>query len=96
MDRAYVAEALHSILHQTYAAFEVIVVDDGSTDSTLEIVRTVADTDARVRVYQNPDRRGIPGNWNALCGFRPWPVRVCVPPRRRDVARQSGPQDGRV
>ena len=67
--QAYVAEALHSILHQTYAAFEVIVVDDGSTDGTLEIVRTVADTDARVRVYQNPDRRGIPGNWNACVGF---------------------------
>ena len=66
---AYVAEALHSILHQTYAAFEVIVVDDGSTDSTLEIVRTVADTDARVRVYRNPDQRGIPGNWNTCVGF---------------------------
>ena len=66
---AYVAEALHSILHQTYAAFEVIVVDDGSTDSTLEIVRTVADTDARVRVYRNPHQRGIPGNWNACVGF---------------------------
>ena len=67
--QAYVAEALHSILQQTYAAFEVIVVDDGSTDGTLEIVRTVADTDARVRVYQNPDRRGVPGNWNACVGF---------------------------
>ena len=66
---AYVAEALHSILHQTYTAFEVIVVDDGSTDSTLEIVRTVADMDARVRVYRNPRRRGIPGNWNACVGF---------------------------
>ena len=66
---AYVAEALHSILHQTYAAFEVIVVDDGSTDSTLEIVRTVADTDARVRVYRNPHQRGIPGNWNTCVGF---------------------------
>ena len=66
---AYVAEALHSILQQTYAAFEVIVVDDGSTDGTLEIVRTVADTDARVRVYRNPHQRGIPGNWNACVGF---------------------------
>ena len=66
---AYVAEALHSILHQTYAAFEVIVVDDGSTDGTLEIVRSVADTDARVRVYRNPHQRGIPGNWNACVGF---------------------------
>ena len=66
---AYVAEALHSILHQTYAAFEVIVVDDGSTDGTLEIVRAVADTDARVRVYRNPHQRGIPGNWNACVGF---------------------------
>ncbi len=66
---AYVAEALHSILQQTYAAFEVIVVDDGSTDGTLEIVQAVADTDARVRVYRNPHQRGIPGNWNACVGF---------------------------
>ena len=62
--QAYLAEALGSILQQTYASFEVIVVDDGSTDTTLEIVQTFAEADPRLRVYQNPQQRGIPGNWN--------------------------------
>jgi glycosyltransferase involved in cell wall biosynthesis/GT2 family glycosyltransferase len=62
--QAYLAEALGSILQQTYASFEVIVVDDGSTDTTLEIVQTFAAADPRLRVYQNPEQRGIPGNWN--------------------------------
>ena len=62
--QAYLAEALESILQQTYASFEVIVVDDGSTDKTLEIVQAFAAADVRLRVYQNPQQRGIPGNWN--------------------------------
>ena len=60
---AYVAEALRSVLEQSYTAFEVVVVDDGSSDRTLEILQEFADP--RVRIYQNPHRRGIPGNWNA-------------------------------
>ena len=38
----YIAEALESALHQTYAPLEVIVVDDSSTDQTLEIARGFA------------------------------------------------------
>ena len=60
---AYVAEALRSVLQQSYTAFEVVAVDDGSSDRTLEILQ--ACTDPRIRIYQNPHQRGIPGNWNA-------------------------------
>ena len=60
---AYVAEALRSVLQQSYTDFEVVAIDDGSSDRTLEMLQ--ACTDPRVRIYQNPHRRGIPGNWNA-------------------------------
>ena len=60
---AYVAEALRSVLQQSYTDFEVVAVDDGSSDRTLEMLQAFADP--RVRIYQNPHRRGIPGNWNA-------------------------------
>ena len=60
---AYVAEALRSVLQQSYADFEVVAVDDGSSDRTGEILQGC--DDPRVRIYQNPCQRGIPGNWNA-------------------------------
>lgn len=39
----YIAEAIESALNQSYPATEVIVVDDGSTDSSLEIIRSYGD-----------------------------------------------------
>jgi len=58
----YIEAALRSILHQTYQDFELLVVDDGSTDATLDIVRSFSDP--RIRVHRNPERLGIPANWN--------------------------------
>ena len=58
----YIAEALHSILNQTYQDFELLVVDDSSSDATLDIVQSFSDP--RIRVYRNPERLGIPANWN--------------------------------
>ncbi len=64
---AYVAEAVRSVLEQSYAEFELVVVDDGSSDRTLDILQTFSDP--RLRIYQNPQRRGIPGNWNVAVGL---------------------------
>ena len=47
---AYLADAVQSVLGQTFADFEFIIVDDGSTDSSLEILRKYEGRDDRIRL----------------------------------------------
>ena len=47
-----VAEAVDSVLAQTFGNLEVIVIDDGSTDNTLEVLQTFSDSRIRV-IRQN-------------------------------------------
>jgi glycosyltransferase involved in cell wall biosynthesis len=46
----YIVEALDSILHQTHQDFEIIIIDDGSTDRTSQIVAQYAARDKRIEV----------------------------------------------
>ncbi|MEM3486633.1 MAG: glycosyltransferase [Candidatus Methanomethyliaceae archaeon] len=52
-----VAEAIKSVLKQTYPNFELIVVDDGSRDNTSAVVRSIQDE--RVMLLRHPNNRGI-------------------------------------
>jgi glycosyltransferase involved in cell wall biosynthesis len=52
---AVLRDALRSVAHQTYPRWEAIVVDDGSTDATGDLVREFAARDARFRLIQQPN-----------------------------------------
>ena len=54
----YLAEAIESILAQTFSDFEFIIVDDGSTDDSLAIARSYESHDNRVRVIGQEQNRG--------------------------------------
>ena len=53
---------IESVLAQTLADFELIVVDDGSADATADIVGAMRDP--RLRYLRNPANLGPEGNWN--------------------------------
>ena len=55
----YLFSAIESIRNQTYANFEFIIVDDGSTDDSLSILQAAASTDYRVKVISLPQNKGI-------------------------------------
>lgn len=60
---AFFDRAVPGILSQTFADFEFVLVDDGSSDRTLELLREVASHDARVRVFA-PGRLGAASAYN--------------------------------
>jgi glycosyltransferase involved in cell wall biosynthesis len=54
----FLAQAMDSLLAQTFREFEIIAVDDGSTDNTPEILHRYANADSRVRIVRG-DHAGI-------------------------------------
>lgn len=50
-----IERTLNSVLSQTYVNIDVVVIDDGSSDRTPEIVRAIAQKDSRIRLLQQPN-----------------------------------------
>ena len=57
-----IAEAVRSVLNQTFLNFELVVIDDCSTDRTLDIAHSFSDP--RIRIIQNEVNLGYIGNFN--------------------------------
>lgn len=62
----FIEDALKSIREQTYSNWECIVVDDGSTDNTREILNEWTRRDARFKYFHRTDdyKKGLPGSRN--------------------------------
>lgn len=60
----YMEEALDSVLAQTFEDFELVIVDNASTDRTSDISRAYAACDGRVRYYRNDHNLGQSANIN--------------------------------
>jgi glycosyltransferase involved in cell wall biosynthesis len=64
---ALLPETIYSILAQTWADWECIIVDDGSTDNTEKIVAVYAEKDSRISYHKRPDT--MPKGANACRNF---------------------------
>ncbi|MFN9110899.1 MAG: glycosyltransferase family 2 protein, partial [Bacteroidota bacterium] len=65
----FIAEAIESVLAQTYQNWELIVVDDCSKDNTVAIVESYAQNDNRIRVYINEKNLGDYPNRNRAASY---------------------------
>jgi glycosyltransferase involved in cell wall biosynthesis len=61
---AYLEKAIESVLNQTYSNFELVIVDDGSTDSTSSILSTFAAQDSRILLMHNKKNYGLEHSLN--------------------------------
>ena len=61
---SYIQRTMESVLNQTHRNLELVVVDDCSSDDTVQKVEELAAGDSRVRLVKNPRNLGMAGNWN--------------------------------
>lgn len=60
----YVSTAIESVLEQTFDDFEFLIIDDGSTDETPEIIEHYAGLDDRITYLPNHSNKGLPASLN--------------------------------
>lgn len=58
----YLSESINSVLNQSFPDFEFIVIDDGSTDQSVDIIKKFKDP--RIRLFSNKKNYGLPYSLN--------------------------------
>ncbi|MDN4066521.1 glycosyltransferase [Paenibacillus vini] len=58
----FITQTINSVLAQTFQDFEIIIVDNASTDNTMMKIRKFKDD--RIKVYSNKNNIGMVANWN--------------------------------
>ncbi len=61
----YLAECIESVLAQTYENWEYLIVDNCSTDRSLEIAQSYALNEPRICIHNNKEHLGMIQNWNS-------------------------------
>jgi len=65
-EEKYLEESVESILRQTFTNFEFLIIDDFSTDKTLQILQRYQNKDKRVRIFTNQENLGLTKSLNIL------------------------------
>ncbi|MCI1274004.1 MAG: glycosyltransferase [Clostridiaceae bacterium] len=53
----FIGETIKSVLNQTYSDWELIIVDDGSSDNSVEVIRNFCAKDKRIKLYTHQDNK---------------------------------------
>lgn len=82
-EEKYIGECINSLMTQTYKEIEIIVVDDGSSDNTWDVLSSYSSTDSRIVLRQHKKNMGkvaaqnsafevATGEYIAICGADDW------------------------
>ena len=70
--------SIESILNQTYRNFEFIIIDDGSTDNSLKIIKEYQKKDKRIKVIENKKNLGIAFSYNQAINLAKGDLIACM------------------
>ena len=66
----YISEAIESVINQTYPNWELIIVDDGSKDNSVEIIKSYCDKDNRIKLFQHKNGKNKGLKQTLLLGIK--------------------------
>jgi glycosyltransferase involved in cell wall biosynthesis len=60
----YLRKSIESVLNQTFRNFQLVIVDDSSTDNSYFLAKEYSEKDDRIEVFQKPNGGNVPKSWN--------------------------------
>jgi glycosyltransferase involved in cell wall biosynthesis len=63
----HIEETIRAIQSQNFVDFEIICVDDGSNDNSLELLTSISQIDSRIKIYRNNENMGIAYTRKKIC-----------------------------